>query len=101
MLRLQSTTLQSACVLDQGGKLTEEIVANKALLKACLACTADAQIGALTALELLIVKVLACRNRTEDSLSEQRATPDHCASERAACSREPPFLLFSFGGALF
>jgi hypothetical protein len=45
-----------SCVLDQGGKLTEEIVANKALLKACFASTPEAQIGVLTAVELLIVK---------------------------------------------
>lgn len=42
--------------LDQGGKLTEEIVENKALLKACCASTPEAQIGCLTAMELLIVK---------------------------------------------
>ena len=60
-----------SCVLDQGGKLTEEIVANKALLKACLACTAEAQIGALTAMELLIVKVLACHQSRTSHLSQE------------------------------
>jgi hypothetical protein len=43
-------------VLDKGGKLTEEIVANKALIKACCSSTAESQIGLLTAVELLIVK---------------------------------------------
>jgi hypothetical protein len=42
--------------LDQGGKLTEEIVQNKALLKACCASSPEAQIGFLTAVELLVVK---------------------------------------------
>jgi hypothetical protein len=45
-----------SATLDQGGKLTEEIVQNKALLKACCASTPEAQIGFLTAMELLIVK---------------------------------------------
>ena len=31
--------------LDQGGKLTEEIVQNKALLKACCASTPEAQVS--------------------------------------------------------
>ena len=50
-------------VVDASKGMTqyEKEMANKALLKACLACTAEAQIGALTAMELLIVKVLACQ----------------------------------------
>lgn len=44
-----------SATLDKGGKLTEEIVANKALFKACCPNPA-AQLGFLTAMELLIVK---------------------------------------------
>eukprot|EP00281_Chroomonas_sp_CCMP1168_P027254 CAMPEP_0206250760 /NCGR_PEP_ID=MMETSP0047_2-20121206/21653_1 /ASSEMBLY_ACC=CAM_ASM_000192 /TAXON_ID=195065 /ORGANISM="Chroomonas mesostigmatica_cf, Strain CCMP1168" /LENGTH=219 /DNA_ID=CAMNT_0053676649 /DNA_START=63 /DNA_END=722 /DNA_ORIENTATION=- len=44
-----------SCLLDQGGKLTEEIVSNKAIFKACFAGTSEGQLGILTAMELYIV----------------------------------------------